>query len=362
MHFLCRGAWWAAAGSRFALVGLSIISVALVRAPGQAAAAGAAQNQTITLTVTVADKMGQPIRGLQESDFTVLDNKQPQKLLSFRAVDPKADPSKAPQAVIVLDMINTGFGVVSREREELGEFLKENGGKLPAPVSLATLAESGLKVAKGSTRDGNALQEAMKQQGSELRAVGRDAGFWGAAERFQMSLTQLGQLAEYEASMPGRKMVLFISPGWPLLPSAGEQSGLKARNSVFDRVVQLTNGLREANIALYTIDPYELGRTDPFLYEGYLKGVAMGGDAQYPDLSLQVLSIHSGGQVLVSGRDVKGELERSMLDAGVRYEMSFAAASGDRVNEYHALQVTVNKPGAVVRTSSGYYAHTVVAH
>jgi VWFA-related protein len=331
-------------------------------AAGQAVSDQAAQNQTITLTVTVSEKAGPPIRGLQESDFTVLDNKAPQKLLSFRAVDVKSDSTKAPQVLIVLDMINTGFGVVAREREELGAFLKESGGELPVVVSLATLAESGLKVAKGSTRDGNALLEALKQQGTELRAVGRDAGFWGAAERLQMSLNQLVELVGYEATLPGRKLVLFISPGWPLLPFAAEQADLKACTGVFERVVQLTNGLREANIALYTLDPYELGRTDPFLYEGYLKGVALARDAQYPDLSLQVLSAHSGGQVLVNGRDVTGELEKAMQDTGVRYELSFAAAPGDRVNEYHALQVSVNKPGAVVRTSSGYYAHAAVVH
>ena len=309
----------------------------------------------------MAEKSGELIRGLQESDFTVLDNKQPQKLLGFRAIETKGDSADAAHVLIVVDMINTGFDAVAREREELSEFLKTNGGELPNPTAIAVLAESGVKLGTGWTRDGNALQAAFGKQSSELRAVGRDAGFYGAAERLEVSLKQLAQLAGYEAAQPGRKMILFISPGWPLLPLAGDQSGLKQRTWVFNEVVQLTNGLREGNMTLYVIDPFDLGRTDPFYYQGYLKGVAFPKDAEYPDLALQVLAVHSGGQVLVSGRDVTGELKTAIRDAAAIYELTFAAAPGDRVNEYHALQVKVDKPNAVVRTSSGYYAHAQVA-
>src|ERR1700691_230050 len=41
----------------------------------------------ITLDVQVTDKSGAPIRGLQKQDFTLLDDKQPQDIVSFHAVD-----------------------------------------------------------------------------------------------------------------------------------------------------------------------------------------------------------------------------------------------------------------------------------
>jgi VWFA-related protein len=319
----------------------------------QAAATG-----RISINVVVTDKLGHPVTGLQASDFTLLDNKQPQKLLGFRAFDNQTARTNPVHVVIVVDMVNTGIDTVERERQELERFLKEDGGELANPTSIAIFADSGVKIGKGSTQDGNALQAAFNKTSSELRTIGRDAGFWGAAERLETSLGELGQLAAFEAAQPGRKMILVISPGWPLLPTSGYESDMKQRNWVFNSIVQFANGLREANIQLYCLDPFDLGRTNPFYYQSYLKGVAAVKDATYPNLALQVLAEHSGGQVIISGRDISGELNTAIRDASASYELTFEAAPGDRPNEYRALQVQVDKPDVKVRTNAGYYART----
>ena len=44
----------------------------------------AAANHSITLDVVVADKGGHAASGLQQQDFTLLDNKAPQKITSFQ--------------------------------------------------------------------------------------------------------------------------------------------------------------------------------------------------------------------------------------------------------------------------------------
>ena len=54
---------------------------------------------------------------------------------------------------------------------------------------------------------------------------------------------------------------------------------------------------------------------------------------------------------------VTDELNTAVRDASASYELTFAAAEGDRVNEYHALDVRVDKPNVKVRTTAGYYAH-----
>lgn len=318
-----------------------------------------ADPHSITIDVSVMDKAGEHIRGLSTSDFTLLDNKQPVKFTGFRVLDTKASPADPVHIVIVVDTINTGFEAVAREREELEQFLKEDGGRLAHPTSIAIFADSGIKVEQGSTSDGAALLAALNKLGPELRIVGRNTGFYGAAERLEMSLNQLAQLAAFEAKQPGKKMILFISPGWPIFARAGNEADLKQRTWVFDTLVRLTNGLREANITLYTLDPFELGRTDPFYYQSFLKPVPTVKNAEYPNLALQVLSEHSGGKVLVQGRDITGELNAAVRDANASYELTFSAAPGDRADEYHALQVQVDKPGAVIHTSAGYYAHTM---
>lgn len=345
--------------SRLVPAGLSAAFL-LVIAPfleGQAGGA-AAEPAHITINVVAADKLGHPVRGLGAGDFTVLDNKQPVKLTGFRALEGAGKDSPV-HVVLVVDMVNADVVTVARERQDLKAFLEEDGGHLGYPTSIAVFADSGVKVQNGWTMDGNALQAAFNKQSSELRVLGRDTGFYGAAERLEMSLKELGQLAAYEERVPGRKLMMVISPGWPMLALSGNESDLKQRTWVFNSVVRLTNAFREADIGLYCLDPYDLGRTNPFFYESYLKGVAEPKQAVYPHLGLQVLAVHSGGQVLVTGRDITAELNTAIRDAGVSYELTFEATPGKRPNEYHALEVKVDKPDVKARTVSGYYSHTL---
>jgi VWFA-related protein len=254
-------------------------------------------------------------------------------------------------------MINTGFEAVAREREQLGEFLKQDGGRLAHPTTLAMLSEKGIKMQQVSSLDGNVLLASLDDAKSELRMVGRSAGFWGAADRLNWSLNQLTQLTAYEATQPGRKLAFFISPGWPLLAWAGVDASDKQRQWAFSAIVGLTNGLREAHVTLYALDPFHLGRTDPFYYQNFLKPVVSQNKAEYADLGLQVLAVHTGGLALVTGMDILGELNTATRDADTCYRLTFAAPPADRRDEYHELHLQVDKPGAQIRTTTGYYAN-----
>ncbi len=330
--------------------------------PPQAATVGnpgapPADSNRISIDVVVSDKLGHPVRGLKAGDFTLLDNKAPQKLLSFRALDAETAHADPTSVVVVLDMINGNFSTVARERQDLSRFLKQDGGELANPTTVAIFADRGVKMQQGFTRDGNALDAALSKEQSGLRTVNNSSGFYGAVERLELSLGQLSQLVAYESTLPGRKLILVIGPGWNLFSFAGDQSDMKQRTGVFNSVVQLTNGLREGHIALYCLDPFDLGRTDPFYYQGFLKGVAAPKDAQYPDLALQVLAEHSGGSVIINGRDILGELNTAVRDAAASYELTFESAPSDRPDEYHALEVKVDQPNVTVHTTTSYYAH-----
>jgi VWFA-related protein len=320
-----------------------------------------ATQKPVSIDVEVTDRLGHPITGLQLQDFTLLDNKQPAKILAVRNVDTRTagDPV---HVVIVIDTINTRFDVVAREREQLTEFLKQDGGHLAHPTSLAMLTEKGIKIEKNSTTDGNLLAASLGDARSELRFEGSATGFYGAVDRMQWSLGQLSELAAFEATQPGRKLAFFISPGWPLLPYAGIDATTKDRQWTFNAIVHLTNGLRESHIALYTIDPFTLGRTDPFYYQTYLKGVSKPNDAEYADLGLQVLATHTGGTVQTTGMDIKGEINNAIRDAGSYYALTFEAPAAEHPNEYHDLRVNLDKPDTKVRTTTGYYANPNTPH
>ncbi len=323
-----------------------------------ATAAPAAGTRALTIDVEVTDKLGHHLRGLQASDFSLLDNNQPQKLVGFRSTQAVGQAASQVRVVIVVDMINSDWDTVSREREQLMEFLTENKGHLAHPTSVAMLTDDGLKIERLTTMDGNAMESDLNGTNSVFRLIGRNTGFYGDVDRMEMSLSQVSQLAAFESKQPGRKLFLTISPGWPLLDWAGMQEDMKQRAWTFDSDVQLTNGLRDAHITLYALQPYELGRVNPFYYQTYLKPPVNVGDAIYPDLALQVLAEHSGGRVLVTGHGVTEEVNDAMRDANAYYALSFDAPAAAHPNDYHALQVKVDKPDAIVHTNVGYYLDT----
>lgn len=337
-------------------IGVCLIATSLMARPVARAQSGSPQEPgSRSLNVVVTDKRGNPIPGLEQEDFTLLDNGQPRPLLRFQAIDPKTN-ANAVQVIIGVDMINTGFGQIAFEREQLGEFLKQGGGKLQYPTRLAVLTERGTTMMPGSTRDGNAMLAEFVKVQTDMRMVGRSAGFYGLGERIEYSLIALHQLVSYEATQPGRKVMILLSPGWALLPLAGVEETTKQREWVFNAVTQLTNGLEDAQVALYSADPYFLGRTDPFFYRAFLKPVRRPDQGEYPALALQVLADHSGGRALTMGHDVRGQLNVAMRDAGPYYRITFETPTPDKPNEYHDVRVEVDRPGAVARTAAGYYA------
>ena len=342
-----------------ALLFFALCTIAALHLEAQAAPqapAGVPAPNRITLDVFVADTLGHPVRGLTEQQFTVLDNGQARPLVGFRAVDPTTDPD-AVRVLVVIDMTNQTVAAVAEQRQRFNEFLNEDGGRLAHPTSIAVMTETGVKMMQGYSQDGHLLLASFDKVNNELRAVGRSAGFYGAAERLTVSLSGLNQIADFEATQPGRKLVMIIGPGWPLLPRAGIEESDRQRAWSFDAIVALTNKLRESHVALYSIDPFILGATDPFYYKGYLKPVKKPVQAEYPYRAQQVFAEHSGGRALTNGNDVVGSLNAALRDAGAYYELTFEAPAPDQKNEFHELRVQTTAPNASVRTNAFYYAN-----
>lgn len=318
-------------------------------------------DRQIELTVQVTDKSGAPVRGLQKEDFTVLDDKRPQNILSFKAVDEQGGKNANPpvEVILVVDAVNASFQAVTYERIELKKFLLQNGGKLAQPVSLVIFADTGTKMQQGSSRDGNALASLYDQYATGLRIINRSQGFYGAADRFTLSLRMLTSLVDYESKQPGRKLVIWFSPGWPLLTGPNIEYTHKDEEGFFNSIVATSNEMRRANITLYSIDPLGLadaGGVRISYYEEFLKGVKFASQAQAANLSLQVFAVQSGGRVLNSSNDITAEIAKCTVDAEAFYVLSFEAAHADHANEFHAIDVKVDKPGAKARTRTGYYA------
>jgi len=310
----------------------------------------------MALDVVVTDSRGTPLPGLQQQDFTLLDNKQPREILSFDAVQSAGTPV---EVLLLIDGINTAFKNVSYEREQLEKFLQRDGGQLARPISLVFLTDAGAAISNAPTRDGKALAEQLKQNSTGLRTIGRSQGAYGALDRFRLSLHALDQLIDHATRIPGRKLLIWISPGWPLLSGPRVQLTLKDQQGLFNSVVSLSDGLRRARITLYSVDPLgaaSAGELQTSYYKSFVKAVKKPSQVEIGNLGLQVLATQSGGRVLYSSNDIAGEIATCIADANAFYVIGFDALPADGPNDYHSLELKVGKPGAVARTRAGYYA------
>ncbi|HEX3661310.1 MAG TPA: VWA domain-containing protein [Acidobacteriaceae bacterium] len=323
--------------------------------PEGAASAGG----PITFDVVVTDKAGHPISGLQESDFAVLDEKRPTQIRSFVAHD-LSQPDAAPEALFLLiDEVNTGFDVVSIEREQIENFLRSNGGHLPVQTAIFDLTDTGLSQLTAVSSDGNRLADLLHQKKGELRALGRSGGFYGGTDRFDISLRGLSMLTNYLARAQGRKLVVWISPGWWTFDSPDLLISNKQQRTFFSMLVGYGAAMRNANMTLYAVDPRgtnDAGNLYEFIWQSFVKPVKRPNQAQPGNLALQVMAANSGGRVLLGSNDIAGEIARCAEDASAWYTVSFDPARGDEPDTWHSIEVKVDKPGVTVRTRNGYYA------
>jgi VWFA-related protein len=317
-------------------------------------------NPVIVLDVVV-EKSGTPLVDLQQSDFTLLDNKVPQKILSFRGPATAAD--QPAEVILLLDEVNSAYSGVSQATVQVEKFLKQNSERLALPTSLVFLTDKGLSAAaEAPTTDAAALQAELHGNRAPLRVIGRTQGYYGATDRVGLSLQALGQIAAMEQSRPGRKLLIWVSPGWPLLSGPRQDLTDKDERSIFHSIVSLSAGLREARVTLYAVDPLGSAdtrglRTD--YWEAFEKPAKKPDQVQIGDLALQVLAYQSGGLVLNGSNDAAGEIARSFTDARASYQLSFEALPADGPDDFHSIQVKVDRPKATARTRAGYYAEPV---
>jgi VWFA-related protein len=341
-------------GTRFAALFSGTLLLTVVLAAQQNGPPAAAKTSRISLDVVVSAKSGPPVGGLQQGDFTLLDNKTPRPMTSFKAVSEGQEPI---HIILVLDAVNTPYERVAYARDHMNTFLRANGGHLAQPTSIAIFTDQGTQLGEGFTTDGNQLSAALDKAAPGLRTIRRSSQ-WAASDQLHLSLTALGELVAAEAKIPGRKAIFWVSPGWPLLSGPHVILDGKQTDQIFSNIVGLSTEMREARITLYGVDPLGaaegVGRT--FYYEDFLKGVSKTSQVALGDLSLQVLSIQSGGFALSSSNDIVALLQKCMTDAGAYYEVSFDSPPADRRNEYHSLEIRVDKPGLIARTRQGYYA------
>jgi len=316
----------------------------------------------ISLDVLVTDKAGKPIPELEPTDFTLLDDGQPRKVLSFRRTDGivgnKFDPPT--EVIIVLDSVNMAYQAVTQLRLQLQKFLRQNSGRLTQPTSIFIFGSEGLHVQPAPSKDGNAMAAMLDTAVGTMRSRNTAAGDYGLAEQFTTSIQTLKGIAENEARKPGRKLLVWLGNGWPLLDSPKFIKSNEGEQRHFQNIVEVSRKLREARITIYGV--YTLNSaSDQLLYEAYLKPVRDFHHADAANLSMQVLARQTGGRVMPPTNDIAGQIDGCIADIGPYYTLTFALPPATGPNEYHELKVQLSQPGFTSRTTSGYYNQPLAA-
>jgi VWFA-related protein len=357
-----------------------------------------AQNDTIRVStrlvqinVVVRDKKG-PVAGLKASDFTVLDNKKPQKIEVFSELDTRGEvksvtlpgvrgvsnyldfsgaaPSGA--TVILFDMLNTMEEDQNNATKQLVAYLKTI--RKEDRIALYILAQQ-LYIVQDFTGNPDRLVQiaeqirASEQAGTELRSpsqlvnmlrppnftIGSSSSIWvvvpmvygmvdnSSINQADATTQALVTIARHLKGLPGRKNLVWLSAGFPFSPPtrarrAGDAKGAAAPETPDNFSAQLQNAsraLNDANVALYPVD---------------VRGLSAG----YPDVMLR-LADATGGEVAYHTNDLAGAVRNAVSEGEISYMLGFYSIADPADQTFHDLTVKVNRKDAEVRHRSGYY-------
>jgi VWFA-related protein len=341
----------------FAALFAASLSAAAQQAPP--AVSTPAPSQQIKLDVVVDTKTGEPVTNLSQQDFTILDNKSQRPITGFKVVTAKQEPV---EVIVFIDAVNTPFGLVGYVRDQTEKFFKDKEGALAHPTNFAIFTDNGVEIEPKFSTNGIALSGILESQQSGLRQINRSSQ-WGASDRLDLSVRALHQVTDYAANLPGRKIVIWMSPGFPLLSGPGINLSLKDEQEIFGDVLYFSSTLRKGHVTLYDLNPVGVNESlvRANYYEDFLHGITKREDAQFADLSIQVLSAQSGGLTLISNNDLAAQIQKCLLDVDSWYEISFEPPPPDKPNEYHRIEVKLAQPGLIARTNTGYYSNTTAA-
>jgi VWFA-related protein len=371
--------------------------------PAQSSRAPDEPEGLIHLDVVVTDQTGKTLSGLKATDFSVLDNGQPEKILSFEAYDGAGVRPGPPGAItLVLDLLppaKRGERSVGQfpedlaqfERNQVDTFLRQNGGHLAQPISILILTINGLSQV-GPSADGNALAESIAHdRGTPLIRTDRAANIdqtWNASQAPYMgalssnasvgvnppaeaALKALGVIATAERRQPGRKLLIWVGPGWGIASGNNPEElvGKKQKQALFDRVVWFSTLLRLARLNLYSFSVGETndqsameigppGTMPPLRGPGppnVPPAVTSPEQADVLDLNRKVLAMESGGRVLEPAYDLTKQLNDCVREGSAFYTLSFNPGPAQHPDEYHTLKVDVRQPGLTARSDTFYY-------
>jgi VWFA-related protein len=320
-------------------------------------------SQLVFLDVTVLDKKGRPVvKRLTKNDFTITDNKKPQRIFSFEApethvVDTNAtddNPAgKAPVTIFVLDLLNSRFEDFAYIRYMVRKYLAAQTTRLNSPTELMVLGNNSLEMVQGYTRSKEDLLRALDHVPAALPYKEMSGSFMG--ERFAQSIDALQQIALQNRGVPGRKNIVWVGHGGPNIYTLNlPPSDVDALSGY---VHDTTNMLVDSRVSLFVIYPGLQVNGSPITASEMEAGVDIGDDDPFSgDINFGVFVNETGGNLFYNRNDINTEIRQSEQLGSEYYTLTYQPPDGDSDGKFRRIRVTLRNPDLRVVTKAGYFS------
>ena len=350
----------------------------------------------VIVDVSVRDASGKPVRGLTVNDFSISEDHQPERILSFDVYNfdspsisrgPNAPPlppnvylniptvpEHGPLYVMLLDLVNTELEDQMTARQQILKFIssKPDGTRFAVFVS-----SDGLYLSQGFTADKDVLYAALDPKHPRLHVprvflLGRN---YGKNDPYT-AIDVLTFIGKYLDGIPGRKNLIWVSGAFPA--AVFPQSGTPV--DVEERTRAEMNALAQAQVAVFPVNvrgvvvecegcltggrpnggvggeavgpsPGGAGAAAAGSSAGGVasstataQGVSLEGGGSVPNdyLAENAIASFTGGRAAFSDNDLSDALEQ-VTEAGANYyTLTYAPPPFD--DKCHNITVQVDKP------------------
>lgn len=314
------------------------------------------KSQLVFLDVTVLDKKGNPVvTGLTKQDFSITDNKRPQRIFSFDAPDESA-AGKPPSTILVLDRLNSSFSDFAFILEAAQRYLERQPAELPSPTELLLVDNRSLEMLVGYTRDRDDLLDALKHIPAALPWKLMNGAYY--EDRFLQSMEALQEIALQNNGIAGRKILIWVGQGAPGMNSDNFDPGVVDRLKNY--VHHTANLMVDNRMSLYLIYP-GLGAGSVFYIQGPIEALRASNDLgnsdpYVGDINFSLFVNNTGGKLFYNDNDVAKEIRQSQKLGSDYYTLTYQPGSIPWNGKFHRIRVSLRNPALHVVTKTGYFA------
>ena len=356
----------------------------------------------VNLDVFVTDKKGKPLEGLRQEDFEILEDGKPVEITNFYAEGraaarvpgaPAAASERSEEQklnlVIFVDDVNTQPRNRARILDQIDEFLDQ--ALTPGDRVMLVRYNLGLDVRRMWTTDLAQVKadvEALQGLSSDQRKWAESweqaiddliealyVGGWGplAENRLQAwaeqerdvvqgALNGLDAVIGWISGVPGRKAILYVSDGLPIVPGdelmswaadrsnsmrgTGRISALSSQsNDMSKRFRDVTSHASRNRVGIYPIEAWGARASRGRQISSVIISNRQNG--------LRFLAEDTGGRVMLNAADPLAALRLMEEDLSAFYSLGYRPQRAGDERE-HKIEVKVKARGATVRHRQWY--------